>query len=412
MKLVFRSLRTRNYRLFFTGQLVSLAGTWMQTVAQDWLILKLTSSGVAVGLSTALQFGPMLLAGMWGGVIADRFHKRRVLMVTQSLFLAQALVLGTLVATGSIRVWMVYALAAAFGAVQVVDVPARQSFVAEMVPREDVMNAVGLNSAIFNSGRIVGPALAGVVIGTAGIAVCFFVNAASYVAVIAGLWRMRDDELHLHAGEAERPRKQVREALRYVLGKRELLMPIALVAVVGMFGLNFRIVLPLLARFTFHRGATVFGTLSSVMATGSLCGAVFAASRKRPSRRLLVGTACAFGGLETAAAFVPGLGSAYAVLPFVGFASMLFLSTCNSMLQLSSSPRMRGRVLALYSLVFLGGNPIGAPIVGWISQTWTPRAALGVGGAVSLAAGCVAGVVLRGHRREERAALEPQPAMV
>lgn len=403
MRTIFRSLRTRNYRLFFAGQLVSISGTWMQTIAQDWLVLKLTSSGIALGVNTALQFGPMLLAGMWGGLVADRLPKRRVLLVTQMLFLCQALTLGVLVAGGWAQLWMVYALSLFFGMVQVIDVPARQAFASELVGTAEVMNAVSLNSAVFNSGRIVGPAVAGVTIATAGLPVAFFVNAASYVAVIAALTMMRESELF--AGRrADAGRGQLRAAVRYIRTTPDLLLPLVMMAVIGTFGLNFRTLIPLLARFTFHAGATVYGTLSSVMAIGSLLGSLFAASRKVPTRKLLVGAGVAFGATEAAAGFVPSLPVAYVVLPAVGLFGMLFIATTNSMLQVTSSDEMRGRVLSLYALLFLGSTPIGGPIMGWIAQTWSARAGLVVGGVASFLTASITGAVLLRRRRVTRRA--------
>jgi MFS family permease len=388
--------------LYFGGQMVSLVGTWMQIIAQSWLVLKLSGSGVAVGIVNALQFGPMLLAGVWGGLIADRFPKRRTLLITQPLFLVVAAGLGVLTAGGWARLWMVYAFAFVYGTVQVVDMPTRQAFVPEMVGDDDVMNAVGLNSATFNSARMIGPAIAGLLIAKVSIALCFFANSASFIAVLIALSLMREDELHVHHERPKAGRGQIRAGLRYVASEPDLLLSIVLMAIVSTVGYNFQIVMPLLARFTFHGDATTYGTLSSAMAVGSVAGAMYAATRHRPTRRLLVGSAIAFGALETAAAFVPSLGTAYIALPLLGLAGMLFISASNSLLQVTSSPEMRGRVLALFSLVFLGSTPIGGPIVGWISETWSPRAGLGIGGVTSLTAGLVVGGVLLARRRGAR----------
>lgn len=404
MRRVFRALRTRNYRLYFSGQVVSLTGTWMQIVANSWLVLKLSSSGLAVGIATALQFGPLMFAGAYGGLVADRFPKRRLLLITQSLFIVQAAALGTLTATGAVRLWMVYGLTFAYGCVQVIDVPTRQSFVPEMVTEDDVMNAVGLNSAVFNAARMVGPAIAGVLIAKVSIALCYYANAASFLAVLVAVAMMRTRDLHGSHAEVPTGPGQIRAGLRYVASHPDLLLSIVLMTIVGTLGLNFQIVLPLLAKFTFHGDATTYGTLSSVMAVGSVVGAMYAAARHRSSPRLLVGAAIAFGAVETVAAAVPNLATAYVVLPLVGLFGMLFISASNSLLQLATSPEMRGRVLALWSLVFLGSTPIGGPLVGWISERWSPRFGLGIGGVASLIAGLVVGPILLKRRAPEMVA--------
>jgi predicted MFS family arabinose efflux permease len=406
----FRALRTRNYRLFFSGQLVSLIGTWMHIIAQSWLVFELSHSAVALGVVTALQFGPMLVGGVWGGLIADRLNKRRILLTTQSLFAIEATALAILVATGVAQLWMVYGLALIYGVIQVIDVPARQAFVTEMVADEDVMNAVSLNSAVFNVARMAGPAIAGVIIAKVDLAICFGVNAASFLAVIVALALMREGDLRIHHEVASKGRGQIRAGLRYVASKPDLLLPIVLMGVVSTLGLNFQIVLPVLAKRTFDGDATTFGTLSAVFAFGSFLGAMYAATRKRPTRRLLVGSAIAFGALEFLVAFAPSLGIAYLAFPVVGLAGMLFISTANSTVQLNASPVMRGRALSMFSLVLLGSTPIGGPVIGWISETWSPRAALAVGGAATLIAALLIGAYLLGRARAGAgAATEPHP---
>ena len=392
----FRSLRVRNYRLFFAGQLVSVSGTWMQQVAQSWLVLTLTGSGLDLGITVALQFLPMLLFGMWGGLVADRFDKRRVLVVAQAVPAVLALLLWGLVVTDVVQLWMVYVLAFAAGLAQVVDMPTRQAFVTEMVGPDEVPNAVGLNSAMFNAGRLLGPAAAALVISTFGVAPAFLVNAVSYLVVIAALLAMRPEELH--RGEARpantgRQPGQIREGLRYVWHNPVLRSPLLLVAVVGTFGFNFNVVLPLLARYTLDGGASLYGILTGVMSLGSLLGALYAASRAWPTRRLLITSAIAFGALTLLAAAAPTpLTTALLLLP-VGVAVMLFLATANATLQLNSSPAMRGRVMALYGLVFLGSTPIGGPVLGWVSEHWGARAGLALGGGASLAAAVAAAAV-------------------
>ncbi|HEX3326453.1 MAG TPA: MFS transporter [Actinomycetota bacterium] len=382
-KNTFRSLRVRNYRLYFFGQMVSVTGTWMQTVAQAWLVLKLTHSGFALGLTTGLQFAPVLLAGAWGGVIADRFNKRKVVIATQLAAGLLALILWALMVTGAVQLWMVYVLAFALGCVTVVDVPTRQAFVMEMVGPEDLANAVGLNSTVVTCGRIIGPAIAAGLISTVGIASCFLINGVSYLAVI---WSLR----HMDVGAlmdlepVQRVKGQVREGLRYVWSDVTLRSSLLLMTVVGTMAFNFRVMLPLLATGPFHGGAGLYGMLSAVMGVGTLIGALISASRARPTHALLIGSALAFGLLIVAAGAAPNLATEIAVLLPMGALSIIFIATCNSTLQLRSTDAMRGRVMALYSVVFLGTTPIGSPLVGWIAQAAGPRASFYVAGGATV----------------------------
>ena len=399
----FRSLRIRNYRLFWIGQLVSVTGTWMQTVAQSWLVLSLTGSGVDLGITVALQFLPMLLFGLWGGLLADRSDKRKLLIGTQVAGGLLALVLYVLVATDAVELWMVYVMAFLLGVVTMIDMPTRQSFVIEMVGPDEVPNAVGLNSAMFNTGRILGPAAAGLSISALGIAPSFLANALSYLAVIAALLAMRPDEL-FRRQPTERRRGEVRAGLRYVWTDPTLRSTLLLVAVLGMFGFNFIVVLPLLARFTFAGGAGLYSLFTALMSLGSLMGALVAASRARPTRRLLIGSGVAFGVLLLATAAAPTVWLTCVLLVAVGMAVMLFLATANTTLQLNSDPAMRGRVMALYGLLFLGSTPIGGPLLGWISEAWGPRVGLAIGGALSLAAAVAVASRVRVRRRSAAAA--------
>jgi MFS family permease len=363
----------------------------MQRVAQAWLVLQLTGSGLALGTVTALQFLPLLLIGAWGGLLADRVDKRRLLLATQGAMGLLALALGLLTLSGSVQLWMVYGLALALGAVTALDNPARQAFVIEMVGREHVTNAVSLNSAVFTSARLVGPAVAGVLINAVGTGWCFVVNGLSFAAVLAALALMDTRQLHLGAA-AGRGQGQVREGLRYVWSTVELRVPLLLMAAVGTLALNFSVVLPLLASQTFHGNAGTYGLLFSVLGGGSLVGALVTASRSEPSRRLLLGSLLAFGALMLGAAAAPTLWIEVAVLVPLGVASTVFQATANSTLQLNSTADMRGRVMALYGVVFLGTTPIGAPLVGWLSEGFGPRAGFVVGGAavlVALAAVCL-----------------------
>jgi MFS family permease len=371
----FDSLAVPNYRRYFAGQLVSLSGTWMQTVAALWLVLELTGSGVAVGFTTALQFLPMLLFGAWGGLLADRFRKRKLLMATQALMALPAIGLFAVTFAGIAAPWMVYLAVFAMGAANAVDNPTRQSFVIEMVGPERVVNAVSLNSVIVQSARIVGPAVAGVLIAAVGVGPCFALNALTFVAMIWALHGM--DSVQLHGGPpAEREAGAIRAALRYVRATPELAVPLALMALVGTFGFNFQVVLPLLARFSFGGGAGVYAALVTAMAVGSLAGALVTGSHGRTGPRLIAGAALAFGGASLLAAVAPGLAVEVAALVALGAASVTFAATINSSLQLAVAPHMRGRVMALYSVVFLGSTPIGGPLAGWLSQAYDPRFAL------------------------------------
>jgi MFS family permease len=385
----FNSLEVPNYRRYFAGQLISLSGTWMQTVAALWVVLSLTGSGVAVGLTTALQFLPMLLIGAWGGLLADRIPKRRLLLTTQALMALPALGLFAMTATGVVTPWMVYLAVFAMGAVNAIDNPTRQSFVIEMVGPDRVVNAVSLNSVIVQAARIVGPALAGILIATVGVVPCFALNALTFVAMILALTRMDPSRLHA-APPAEREPGAIRAGLRYVLRTPELLVPLALMALVGTLGFNFQVVLPLLAKFSFDAGAMTYATLVSAMAVGSIVGALVNGHRGRTGPRLIAAGALAFGVAALLAALMPTLALEVPALMLLGAASVTFAATINSTLQLAVSPEMRGRVMALYSVVFLGSTPIGGPLTGWLAQAYDPRVALLLAAASGLAAACIA----------------------
>jgi MFS family permease len=371
----FGSLAIPNYRRYFAGQLISLSGTWMQTVAALWLVLTLTGSGVAVGLTTALQFLPMLLFGAWGGLLADRFSKRRLLMVTQALMALPAIGLFAVTGLGIATPWMVYLAVFAMGAVNAVDNPTRQSFVIEMVGSNRVVNAVSLNSVIVQSARIVGPAFAGLLIAGLGVGPCFAINALSFGAMIFALWGMDSAKLRTEPTATREP-GAIRAGLRYVRATPELAVPLALMALVGTFGFNFQVVLPLLARFSFGGGPGIYAALVSAMAVGSVAGALITGSHGRTGPRLIAGAALAFGGAALLAAAAPAMAVEIGALILLGGASVTFAATINSSLQLAVAPHMRGRVMSLYSVVFLGSTPIGGPLAGWLSQTYDPRFAL------------------------------------
>ena len=382
---MFRSLRVRNYRLYAAGQLVSLTGTWMQRVAQDWLVLELTNSGTALGIVTALQFLPSLLFGLWGGVLADRYDKRKLLLATQTGLALVALILGVLYVTGIVQYWQVLVLALLLGLVSAVDSPVRQSFAVEMVGPDDLTNAVGLNSTIFNSARILGPAVAGVMIAAVGTGWAFVANAISSIAVLTGLALMRPSELR-PSPAIDRVRGQLRAGLRYVWHRQDLLLTMILVFVVGTFGLNFQITTALLAKQVFHRTATGYGLLSTALAVGACVGAVLATRRRtRPSLLFLLLAALSFGLLEIIAGSMPGFGGTALMLVLVGLAMLSFTTAANSSVQLGVEATMRGRVMALYLMCFLGGTPFGAPIVGWVASTVGPRWGMIGGGVVCMA---------------------------
>jgi MFS family permease len=379
----FRSLRTRNYRLYFFGQIVSLTGTWMQSVGQAWLVLELTGSGLALGGTVALQFTPIL---PWGGVIADRVDKRRLIVWTQAAAAALALTLGLLTLFHVVRLWMVLVLALLLGVVNLVDMPARQSFIIEMVGAEDVANAVSLNSVVVNGARVIGPAVAGLLIATIGIAPCFLVNAASYLGVIAGLLAMDATTLKRSKPLAKGP-GQLRAGLRYAWSRPELRVPLLMMAVVGTLSYNFSVVLPLLVRETFGAGAGSYGVLFSSMGLGAVLGGLGIATRSRATPRLLVGSSLALGVAIGLAAAAPNLGLVVLAMVPVGVASTAFIATSNALLQLGASSEMRGRVMALFALVFLGSTPIGGPLVGWIAERFGPRASLAVAAVAAVVAG-------------------------
>src|SRR5215472_1551496 len=380
------SLRQRNYRLFFFGQLVSVAGTWMQTVAQSFVVLDLTHSGTQLGLTSAARFLPMFLFGPVGGVFADRMDRKRVLYLTQSLSGLLAAVFAITVATHSIRLWIVYLLAIALGFVNVFDNPARQSFISEMVSAEDLPNAVTLNSVAMNMARVFGAALGGVIAAAIGLALCFTCNALSFVAVLVSLAAMRTSEL-FPAKRVPRQKGQVRQGLRYVRSTPELLIPLVMIAVIGTLAWEFQVSLPLMASNVFHGGAASYGVMASVMGGGAVVGGLISAARSRPRARALCLAAVGWGIAILAAALAPSMALELTALVFVGYGSITFNSLAKTTLQLAAKPEMRGRVMALWALAWLGSTPIGGPIVGWVGQVTGARWALGVGGVATLLCG-------------------------
>ena len=406
----FSALKVRNYRLYFAGQGVSLIGTWMQGIGQAWLVLRLTNSGTAVGLVTAMQFLPVFVLAPFGGVLADRFPKRRMLLYTQSAAALLALTLGGLVATGAIKVWMIVLFALCLGVINSLDNPTRQSFVHELVGRDELRNAVTLNSLEVNLCRIIGPAVAGIVIVKIGIALCFFTNAASFVAVIVCLALMRDAELQ-PAKRVRAAKGQIREGLAYVRTSPTILTALVMMALVGTFTYEFNVTLELLARFTFKSDADVFGLLTSMMGLGAVVGGLLTAGRRTAAMRGLVLSSFGFGLSVLLLALSPSLEFALVMLVAVGAFSLAFTSLTNTILQMEAAQQMRGRVMSLWTVAFLGSTVIGAPIVGWVGQHVSPRASLAVGAAAALIAGAVGLITARREPRRAvaEATCEPPP---
>jgi MFS family permease len=410
---LFRSLRTFNFRIWTAGSLVSNIGTWMQRTAQDWLVLtQLTHHDAsAVGVVMALQFGPQLLLLPWTGFAADHFNQRKLLMLTQVSMGVLALALGTLILAGAVQLWHVYLFAFLLGCASAFDAPVRQTFVGELVSDSDLHNAVALNSTSFNAARMVGPAAAGLVIASAGTGWAFLVNGASYAAVLVALALLRVPELHIQA-RAHRAKGSFVEGLRYVRGRPDLLAILAMLFLLGTFGLNFPIFISTMAVSVLHTGAGGYGVLSSFMAAGTVAGALLAAGTGLPRfDRLLLGAAV-FGLGGTAAALAPGFWSFAGALVVTGASALLFINSTNSLMQLTTEPAMRGRVMALRVGIALGCTPFGAPLVGWVANRFGPRWALALGAASGFAAAAVAVyAMIRQLHRPPAGALGSAPAL-
>ncbi|MEY2446670.1 MAG: hypothetical protein QOH79_146 [Acidimicrobiaceae bacterium] len=382
----FRSLRVRNFRLFFTGQLISQIGNWLTLVAQTLLVLKLTDNGVALGGLAAAQFGPVLVLGPWAGLIADRSDKRRLLLTVQTIAMAQSFVLAALAFSGQPPVLAIYGVALVGGVTIAFDNPARRSFVVEMVPEEDMQNAVSLNSALMTSSRVVGPALAGLLVSTVGFGWCFLLDGISYVAVLLALWMMRTEELR-PAPVTSRAGRQVRDGLRYVRSVPELWVPLMMMGVVGTLSYNFQTVFPLFTTRDLHGTGTTFTILFSVVSIGALIGALGTARRRSMSIRSVAMASLFYGVSMALMAVVPNQAAAFAVGLLLGVSSIAFLTASTAIVQIEAAPQMRGRVLALQAMLFLGSTPIGGPIVGWVSQQFGARYAIGLGAVAALGAG-------------------------
>ncbi len=407
MSPTFTSFEVRNYRLWFGGGLVSNIGTWMGRVGQDWLVLTVLTSGsaTALGIVTGLQFLPFLLLAPWAGLVADRFPRRRILFVTQSMLAVTSLLLGVLAVTGTAQLWHVYVIALLQGVATAVDNPARQAFVSDLVPPDRLANAVALNSASFNLGRLVGPGLAGLVIALWGTGQALLLNTLTFVFVLAALVLIRGPELR--ASAAGRGRGGIREGFAYVRHRRDLQLVLALVFVLGTFGMNFQLTMALMATKVFGHGAEEFGLLGSIMAVGSLSAALLAARRQVPRLRVLLGSLAGFTVASAVAAAAPGYWFFAAALVPVGLTALTAITTANAMVQTRVAPEMRGRVMALYMAIFMGGTPVGAPMIGWVSEVLGPRWTIGVG-SVAVALSLVGAALWLARAENVRVSYESQ----
>jgi MFS family permease len=407
----FSSLKVPNYRLYFGGQSISLAGTWMQMTAQAWLVLTLTHSSTDLGFVVALQTLPVLLLAPYGGVIADRIDKRRLMVVLQSVMGLQALTLGLLTVLGVVQLWEICGLAVILGLNNAFETPSRQAFVREMVGVDELRNAVTLNAVTQNAARAVGPAIAGVLIATAGVGICFVINAASFIAVVSSLLLMDRTALEPSAPVA-RERGQLREGLRYATHTPQIAVPLAIMGLVGMLAYEFQVSLPVLSRTTFHGGSEAYGFMTGAMGIGAVIGGLFTAARSRMGLRPMIIALVAFGVAILALVVSPSLVVVDIVLFFVGWASVSFVSIASSTIQLSAAPNMRGRSIALWQVAVQGTTPIGGPLIGWIIGESDPKVGLAVGGLACLVA-AVGGVVLARHFRVLHAggALHQLPSM-
>lgn len=405
----FASLEIRNYRLFFVGQLVSMCGTWMQGTAMSaYILYRLHGGGKELGFLSACTFTPMLLFGLWAGAVIDRVPKRRLLTWLQVAMGSVAAVQTVLVATGTARLWMIYVAAFLSGLANAFEMPARQAFVSEIVPSSQIANAVGLNSMIFNGGRVVGQALGGLLVPIVGYSWCFGVNAASYVAIVIGYLMMRTDELHAGTTVARSP-GQVREGIRYVMATPVLRTIILLIFVVGTFSLNFQVFVPLLAKQIFHGGPRKVGWFQALVGVGSLAGSFLAARRGKPVARHMVLASAGVGLALGGAALAPVEAVALVALVFTGGTFITIMMTANTTLQLSSDPAMRGRVMAVYSFMFAGTTPLGAPFVGWVADRFGPRESIMVGSIAGFVAAGIAWVALRRGLLDAAAPSAPAP---
>ena len=410
LKSLFRSLDRYNYRVWAVGTFVSSVGTWMQRIAQDWLVLtQLTQhSGTAVGVVMSLQFGPPIILMPLVGIVADRVDRRKLLLATQSAMALTALGLGLLVVTGMVALWHVYVFAGLMGCISSFDSPVRQTFIAELVGDEDLPNAIALNSSLFNSAQLIGPAVAGVLIAVIGTGWLFIINGVSFIAVLISLMKIRLGELCHLPKAADFGMSGIADGLRYVWHKPDISIALTMLFLVGTYGLNFPIFISTMSVTTFHGGPHLYGALSSTMAVGSILGALLAARRERPRLVVLAASALGFGLTCTLAAFMPNVWLFGLALAALGAMAQTFTTATNSLVQLRTQPAMRGRVMAIYMAIFLGCTPLGAPLVGWVADAFSPRWALGVAAASGFVAAIIAFVYHRFHKARTQDATLPE----
>lgn len=400
LRRTFNSFAVHNFRLYFIGQGISLCGTWMQTIAMSWLVLELTHSGTKLGLVTAAQFLPILLLGVWGGVVADRLEKRKILYFTQSIFGILALTMGLLIVTHHIELWMVYVIAACMGLNTVLDNPARQTFVVEMVGPDKLRNAISLNSTIVNLARIIGPSFAAIIIATVGVGDCFLINAVSYIAVLIALAAMRKSELYPTPHAAKNTNGGVVEGLKYVWREPKLRSTLLMMLIVGTFTYEFPVIMPLFATVTLHGNATTYSAISSAMGLGAVFGGLYTAGKRTVGQKQLVLIAILFGLSMIFISVMPNLFSALLFIVVMGAMSIVFIALGNTTLQLTSRPEMRGRVMSLWAITFQGTTPIGGPIIGAIADHTNPRVGILVGGEAALLAAIVGTIAFRKSKQE------------
>ncbi len=400
LRRTFDSFAVHNFRLYFIGQGISLSGTWMQTIAMSWLVLELTHSGTKLGLVMAAQFLPILLFGVWGGVIADRFNKRRILYFTQTVFGILALILGLLIVSHRIELWMVYVIAAGMGINAVVDTPARQTFVVEMVGPDKLRNAISLNSTIVNLARIIGPSFAAIIIATLGVGDCFLLNAATFIAVLAALAAMRKNELYPTPQATKDNAGGVIEGLKYVWHEPKLRSTLLMMLIIGTFTYEFPVIMPLFATISLHGNATTYSAISSVMGIGAVFGGLYTAGKRSIEQKHLVTVAILFGLTMIFVSVMPSLTTALLFIIVMGTMSIVFIALGNTTLQLTSRPEMRGRVMSLWSIAFQGTTPIGGPIIGAVADHTNPRVGIFIGGEAALFAAIVGTLAVRKSKRD------------
>jgi MFS family permease len=389
LRTTFVALEERNFRLFFSGQMLSVIGSWMQMIAQTWLVLELTGNGAMLGVTLAMQWLPLLLFGAWAGVLADRCDKRRLMLACETSAGILALVLGLLVVTDVVEFWMVLVIAWCLGVVQAIEQPARQTMVHELVGPERLTNGLSLAMMTTNFGRVVGPAIAGVVIAAWGVSFCFLINALTYVPAVLTLALISTAQLH-RVPPVQRAKGQFVEGLRYVRSSPALWVPLAVMLAIGTLTYEFQVTLPLLASDSLGVDAAGYGLMQTALGVGAIFGAMWAARRTVPTNRLVTGSASVFGAVVLAVSLAPTYAVALLIIPLQGATNLVYATLVNSSMQLSSAPQMRSRVMALFSMAWIGTTPFGAPLVGWIAQTWSPRWALALGGVTAIVAGALA----------------------